>query len=48
MEDLEWQLRLANGEEASKLTDQLNLLKIELRIKDNDTYRRANAQISTV
>lgn len=48
VEDLERQLRLANGEEASKLTDQLNLLKIELRIKDNDTYRRANAQISTV
>ena len=48
VEDLERQLRLANGEEAGKLTDQLNLLKIELRIKDNDTYRRANAQISTV
>lgn len=45
-EDLSRQLRTATGEEAEKLEQQLLLTKIELRIKDNDTYRRGHAQVS--
>ena len=45
-EDLARQLRTATGEEAESLQQKLPLAKIELRIKDNDTYRRANAQVT--
>lgn len=45
-EDLARQLRTATGEEAESLQQKLTLAKIELRIKDNDTYRRANAQVT--
>lgn len=45
-EDISRQLRTATGEEAEKLEQQLLLTKIELRIKDNDTYRRGHAQVS--
>lgn len=45
-EDLARELRTATGEEAERLRQQLTFLKIELRIKDNDTYRRAHAQVT--
>ncbi len=44
-EDLARRLRTATGEEAERLQQKLTLTKIELRIKDNDTYRRAHAQV---
>ena len=39
-------LRTATGDEAERLQQKLTLAKIELRIKDNDTYRRAHAQVT--
>lgn len=46
VEELEQQLRTATGDAAGKLEQKLILSKIELRIKDNDTYRRAHADIA--
>lgn len=46
VEKLERQLRSATGQDASKLEQKLILSRIELRIKDNDTYRRAHASVS--
>ena len=45
-EDLARKLRTATGDEAERLQQELTLAKIELRIKDNDTYRRAHAQVT--
>ena len=45
-EDLARKLRTATGDEAERLQQKLTLAKIELRIKDNDTYRRAHAQVT--
>lgn len=46
IEDVAQDLRTATGEEAEKLEQQLLLDRIELRLKDNDTYRRAHSQVS--
>lgn len=46
-EDIARDLRTATGEEAEALEQKLLLTKIELRIKDNDTYRRAHAQVTS-
>ena len=46
IEDVSQELRTAVGEQAEKLEQQLLLDKIELRLKDNDTYRRAHSQVS--
>lgn len=45
IEDVSQELRTATGEQAEKLEQQLLLDKIALRIKDNDTYRRAHSQV---
>ena len=45
-EELAQKLRTATGKEAESIQQKLTLAKIELRIKDNDTYRRANAQVT--
>lgn len=44
--DIAQQLRTAVGERAEELEQKLLLDKIELRLKDNDTYRRAHSQVS--
>lgn len=46
IEDVSQELRTATGEQAEKLEQQLLQDKIALRIKDNDTYRRAHSQVS--
>lgn len=46
IEDASQELRTAIGEEAEELEQKLLLDKIELRLKDNDTYRRAHSQVS--
>lgn len=46
IENVSRELRTATGEQAEKLEQQLLLDKIALRIKDNDTYRRAHSQVS--
>lgn len=46
IEDVSQELRTATGEQAEKLEQQLLLDKIELRLKDNDTYRRAHSQVT--
>jgi len=47
VEEIARDLRNATGDEAEALEQKLILSKIELRIKDNDTYRRAHAQVTT-
>lgn len=47
VEEIAWDLRTAIGDEAEALEQKLILSKIELRIKDNDTYRRAHAQVTS-
>lgn len=42
-EQLEQQLRRADGENAENIKKQLESVSAELAIKDNDTYRRQNA-----
>lgn len=42
-EQLEQQLRRADGEKAENIKKQLESVSAELAIKDNDTYRRQNA-----
>lgn len=46
VEDVSRQLRTATGERAEELEQKLLLDKIELRLKDNDTYRRAHSVVS--
>lgn len=46
IEDIAQDLSTATGEEAEELEQQLLLDRIELRLKDNDTYRRAHSQVS--
>lgn len=46
IEDVSQDLRTAVGEEAEKLKQQLLLDRIELRLKDNETYRRAHSQVT--
>lgn len=46
IEDVAQELRTATGKQAEKLEQELLLDKIELRIKDNDTYRRAHSSVS--
>lgn len=45
-EQLEQQLRAAEGENAERLQRQLESVSAELIQKDNDTYRRQNADFS--
>lgn len=45
-EQLEQQLRSAEGEKAEQLQRQLESVSAELALKDNDTYRRQNAVFS--
>lgn len=42
-EQLEQQLRAAEGENAERIRKQLESVSAELAMKDNDTYRRQNA-----
>ena len=42
-EQLEQQLRAAEGENAERIKRQLESVSAELAMKDNDTYRRQNA-----
>lgn len=42
-EQLEQQLRAAEGENAGRIRKQLESVSAELAMKDNDTYRRQNA-----
>lgn len=42
-EQLEQQLRAAEGENAERIKKQLESVSAELAMKDNDTYRRQNA-----
>ena len=46
IEDAAQDLSTATGEEAEELEQQLLLDRIELRLKDNNTYRRAHSQVS--
>lgn len=46
VKDVSRQLRTATGEKAEELEQKLLLDKIELRLKDNDTYRRAHSVVS--
>lgn len=48
VEDLEQQLHYGGSlVDAEKVEQELTFAKIELRLKDNDTYRRANAQVTS-
>lgn len=46
VEDVVQELRTAVGEEAEELKQELLLDRIELRLKDNDTYRRAHSSVT--
>lgn len=46
VEDVSQQLRTATGDRAEELEQKLLLDKIQLRLKDNDTYRRAHSVVS--
>ena len=45
-ERLEQQIRSASGEEAAKIQKQLESVQSELAQKDNDSYRRSQAEFS--
>ncbi len=45
-EQLEQKLRSADGENAERIRKQLESVSAELALKDNDTYRRQNADFA--